>query len=247
MYLKPVKSYGKEYKLQIYKHYVVKKNSIVDSQTFGSITYNGTKYIGFIRGVVKYGLYSKYKVIGVTTDFKLYTFTDVQSETLYKSIKYNMLMTSVFNVGDCVVYEYLGNRIAVLVTQLEEPQDSVIFSCITSDNELSNVKKLYIHDDGNTLAKALIDKFELNKYFYYGDMAYMPIDDIQETEEQYIKGYSVKGETRAIRYDIDTKLNIQDVVVIDNVAYIVEDITKHTKIGLNKYITYTASLMKLGA
>lgn len=243
MYLKPVKSYGKEYKLQIYKHYVVKKNSIVDSQAQDYVTYNGNNHIGFIRGVFD----GRYVIIGITTDFKLYHFTDAQSQKVYSNKILRSMVTSVSNVGDCVLYEYQGKQIAVLVTRLEEPQDSIIFRCIVSDTELSNVKKLYItRDEIEPYSKALIDKFELNKYFYYGDMAYMPIDDIQETEEQYIKGYSIKGETRAIRYDIDTKLSIQDVVVIDNVAYIVEDITKHTKIGLNKYVTYTASLMKLG-
>lgn len=242
MYLKPVKSYGKEYKLQIYKHYVVKKNSIVDSQAQSYVLYNGVKYIGFIRCVC-----GSYRTFGVTTDLTIDKFTEAQSQTLYGKLLYKPLTTSVNKVGDCVLYEYLGKQVAVLITRLECPQDSVLIDCITSDTELSNVKKLYItRDEMEPYSKALIDKFELNKYFYYGDMAYIPIDDIQETEEQYIKGYSVKGETRAIRYDIDTKLNIQDVVVIDNVAYIVEDITKHTKIGLNKYVTYTASLMKLG-
>jgi hypothetical protein len=231
MYLKPTKSYGKEYRCKIYKHF------IENVKSYDNIN---TKPLAYIKIVSKTG-YRVYR----TSAYSLATY--VESAELVVKENFNYVAVKVDKVGQCVKF---GNEIFKLTSL---PKDITTNDPTYEIIESGDFKGDLIHNtiDYESLATIdnitpLIKQYELNKYYYFGDLSYMPIDDIQDSQEQYLKGNIVKTQTRTIRYDIESELEIHDVVVIDNVAYIVEDIFTHTKVGLNMYKTYTATLMKLG-
>ncbi len=227
MYLKPIKTYGKEYQCKIYKHYVVVNNKIDNIDfPYGLRVVNGDNYrtVGFMDKT------RLPEVNSVSISKKIYT----------KNPKDTFITLD--KIGQCAI---CSNHLYVL-TKL--PKDLTTEEPVIEMHDLDYKGDLITTTDARTSAikETLIKQYELNKYFYFKDMYYMPIDDIQDNEQQYLKGNVMKTQSRVIRYDLENELEIHDIVVIDNQAYIVEDITTNTRVGMNMYKTYIATLMKLG-
>lgn len=237
MYLKPTKSYGKEYRCKIYKHFVEPKVKALEKTS--DITYFCIydKKKNVVIGQVDFSVASEDNISWQGTDSSK---TDVLfgEKTLIE-----------LKVNECaLVKDNNGNNVIVRVKSVPDTiidQYSLPLCEVVKVGDFKGTLKYETNKSDFTL-ESIVKQYELNKYYYFSDLAYMPIDDIQDSQEQYLKGNIVKTQTRVIRYDVESKLDLHDIVVIDNVAYIVEDIFTHTKVGLNMYKTYNATLMKLG-
>lgn len=239
MFIKPIKTYGKEFKCQIYKKYTILNNKIVDVKS------NRTTYVmprivasdGSYRCTAYYTSYKEIRVDTYKTSVISYTHSTTEN------------WIDLTKVGQSAIALTSGG-LKFLVTLKKLPNDLTTNAPTISTIELCSAKISNLiteKEDGNQqFPTNLINQYELNKYYLYKTMAYMPVDDMQDTEEQYIKGNVMKSQSRVIRFDIENELEVRDIVVLDNVAYIVEDISTHTKVGMYMYKTYTATLMKLG-
>ena len=239
MFIKPIKSYGKEFKCQIYKKYTVVNSKIVD------VSSNKTSYV-MPRIIASDGTYrclAYYTTSGIvkvdTYKGSIVSYTHSTTENWVDLTKVGQSAIAITSSGQkfLVTLKKLPNDLST-----NEPTINVVELGSTKVSNLITEK-----EDGNQqFPTNLINQYELNKYYLFKTMSYMPIDDVQDTEEQYLKGNVIKSQSRVIRFDIENELEVRDIVVLDNAAYIVEDITTHTKVGMYMYKTYTATLMKLG-
>lgn len=239
MFIKPIKSYGKEYKCQIYKKYTLVNNQVLSGKI-------ATKYVSvrIVDGKGNYRTTAFY-----AEDNSIHYATYYESVMTYANSKPENWV-DLTKVGQSAIF-VRSNNDKYIITLKKLPSDlsaeDPVIECKKLDTATKANLVLTKNDGTKEFPTTLINQYELNKYYLFKSMAYMPIDDIQDTEEQYIKGNVMKSQSRVIRFDIENELEIRDIVVLDNEAYIVEDITTHTKIGMYMYKTYTATLMKLGA
>lgn len=225
MFLKPIKTYGKEFQAKIYKHYVeiVKQNKLgINKSDYTHYAVykdkeSTTRLYGFDLSILQSGTGN-----GQLTKAQI---TDASLETNYKEYK--------IYVGDVIYFPYkdkfgeIRNSRPIFYT-LEE------FTKISALNELTEHKEIS-------------KDIELNKYFYHSTFNYMPIDDVNDNTTQYVKGAIMREETRSIKWEIDNvPLEPNDIVVIDKKAYLVEDVLVNQRVGMNVRKTYTATLLKVG-
>lgn len=238
MFIKPIKSYGKEYKCQIYKKYTLVNNQVLSGEI-------ATRYVA-VRIVDGKGNYRT--TVFYAEDNSIRCKTYKTSIIVYSNSKPENWV-DLTKVGQSAIF-VRGNNGKYIITLKKLPSDLSTEDPVIEYKKLDTATKANLvltkNDGTKEFPTTLINQYELNKYYLFKSMAYMPIDDIQDTEEQYIKGNVMKSQSRVIRFDIENELEIRDIVVLDNETYIVEDITTHTKIGMYMYKTYTATLMKLG-
>lgn len=222
MFLKPIKTYGKEFQAKIYKHYV-----------------EITSQVKTVMNIISYTHYAVYK--DKKSVEKLYGYdliklskgesgcylsgADLIEASLQSNYKeYKLYVGDVIYMPDSKMYWKLG----------EACEEEVITS--------GSVKAV-----GLSYLESLSKDIELNKYFYHSTFNYMPLDDTSENTTQYVKGAIMKEETRSIKWETDNvPLEPNDIVVIDNKAYLVEDILVNQKVGMNVRKSYTATLLKVG-
>lgn len=225
MFLKPIKTYGKEFQAKIYKHYVeiVKQNKLgINKSDYTHYAVykdkeSATRLYGFDLSILQSGTGN-----GQLTKSQI---TNASLEENYKEYK--------IYVGDVIYFPYkdmfskIGNSRPSFYT-LEE------FTKISAFNELTEHKEIS-------------KDIELNKYFYHSTFNYMPIDDVNDNTTQYIKGAIMREENRSIRWEVDNiPLEPNDIVVIDHKAYLVEDVLVNQRVGMNVRKSYTATLLKVG-
>ena len=93
----------------------------------------------------------------------------------------------------------------------------------------------------NGTSKIINDKIGKQQRSYFinsGTFNYCYIGDINNVEEQYIKGLNVEYITFDIKTETDLPLNDDDIAIIDGVPYIISDISYKT-IRLPKPLRYT--------
>lgn len=93
----------------------------------------------------------------------------------------------------------------------------------------------------NGTSKIINDKIGKQQRSYFinsGTFNYCYIGDINNVEEQYIKGLNVEHLTFDIKTETDLPLNDDDIAIIDGVPYIISDISYKT-IRLPKPLRYT--------
>ncbi len=239
MFIKPIKSYGKDYKCKIYKKYTVVNSKIVD------VNSNKTMYV-MPRIVASDGTY---RCVIYDTSSKKLVVDSYKGSVISYTHATPEYWVDLTKVGQSAIA--ITSRKEKLIATLKKlPNDLTTNEPTISVIEWGSAKVSNLiteKEDGNQqFPTNLINQYELNKYYLFKTMAYMPVDDMQDTEEQYLKGNVIKSQSRVIRFDVENELEVRDIVVLDNVAYIVEDITTHTKVGMYMYKTYTATLMKLG-
>lgn len=225
MFLKPIKTYGKEFQAKIYKHYVeiVKQNKLgINKSDYTHYAVykdkeSTTRLYGFDLSILQSGTGN-----GQLTKAQI---TDASLETNYKEYK--------IYVGDVIYFPYID--------KFGEIRNSrPVFYTLEEFTKISAINELTEH-------KGISKDIELNKYFYHSTFNYMPIDDVNDNTTQYVKGAIMREETRSIRWEIDNvPLEPNDIVVIDKKAYLVEDVLVNQRVGMNVRKTYTATLLKVG-
>lgn len=221
MFLKPIKTYGKEFQAKIYKHYVEITSQV---ETF----MNRQSYTHYAIYRNKESTYKEYgydlKIMESGNDGYL-TYNEIIEASLQSDYKEYKLY-----VGD-IIY----------IPKLDEYWK--VGSAGKAKLDTDTITKI----SGLTKLTSISKDIELNKYFYRSTFNYIPLDDTNENTTQYIKGAIMKEETRSIKWETDNvPLEPNDIVVIDNKAYLVEDILVNQKVGMNVRKTYTATLLKVG-
>ena len=225
MFLKPIKTYGKEFQAKIYKHYVevVKQNKLginKSDYTHYAVykdTTSTTRLYGFDLSVMQSGSGN-----GMLTKSQI---IDASLETNYKEYK--------LYIGDIIYFPYI-NKFGKI------GNSRPIFYSAEEYTKISAFNELLEH-------KEISKDIELNKYFFHSTFNYMPIDDVNENTTQYVKGAIMQEETRSIRWEVDNiPLEPNDIVVIDHKAYLVEEILVNQRVGMNVRKSYTATLLKVG-
>lgn len=226
MFLKPVKTYGKEFRAKIYRHYV----EVFKQSKLGLNRGDYTHYVVYPNkdsATILYGFdLSELQGGEHTTQLTRSQIANAMLEDTFKEYK--------VYVGDIIYFPYLdkfgklGNNRPIFYS-VEEFKNISLFNELTTSKEISS-------------------NIELNKYYYLQSFNYMPIDNINDNNEQYIKGHIVNTESRSIKWEIDgIPLQVNDIVLLENgVAYIVEDILISQRIGMNVRKSYTANLIKVG-
>lgn len=99
---------------------------------------------------------------------------------------------------------------------------------------------------GVTLLSAKFDnvaKYQLNKYYYVGSFDYMLKGSISGTTTQYIKGNIIPLTSLNIKYFTDDlKVSVDDLVVIENRLFSVENPEEVRKLQPKPYSLYFATL-----
>lgn len=93
----------------------------------------------------------------------------------------------------------------------------------------------------NGTSKIINDKIGKQQRSYFinsGNFDYCYVGDINNVEEQYIKGFNVEFTTFDIKTETDLPLNNDDIAIIDGVPYIISDVSYKT-IRLPKPLRYT--------
>lgn len=238
MYLKPIKTLGRQYQAKIYKHYVETRTQVLLSP---ELTQNETV-------VIKYD-----EIYFVKNDVLAYGGFALDLGTLYAP---NIALRNIN------IYKRLGTKYtAITLETLEKdyvnyfisPRNDKIykFTIPVSTQTLSveEVKTISFNKIGSILqAPTKSSKFESNKYYYLETFNYMPIDDIEDTKTSHIRGHIVNEETRSIRFDIDNvPLEVNDIIELENGSYYaVQDILTKQRIGMYAHKTYIATLYKVG-
>lgn len=225
MFLKPIKTYGKEFQAKIYKHYVeiVKQNKLgINKSDYTHYAVykdkeSTTRLYGFDLSILQSGSNS-----GMLTKSQI---TNASLETNYKEYKLYR--------GDVIYFPYINKFGTIGVSR-------PIFYPVEEYTKISAFNELLEH-------KEISKDIELNKYFYHSTFNYMPVDDVNDNTTQYVKGAIMREENRSIRWEVDNiPLEPNDIVVIDHKAYLVEDVLVNQRVGMNVRKSYTATLLKVG-
>lgn len=231
MILKPIKNYGNGFKYKLYKHFVEKaKNKYLTNSSEESY------YISVTISGVYYGTYQ-------ITNTDPYVTKLGYAEGIVQINKNNTIPVTA-----------KGQICYIQKTNEDEPVDTIFIKLKSvkqgSSIDLNNASFEITFNEykGKLLADTYknLSSYEVNKYYYFGDYGYIPNDDINDQNAQYIKGNIVKQQTRTIRWDIDNiPIAEDDIIVLEGKAYLVGSVNTVFKNRLAYYKSYTATLMSI--
>lgn len=227
MILKPKKAFGNGFKAKIYKHFVSKDETIL-------LTSENTEnfYIAVEIGSVLYGVY---EISNTEPYYSKLSYADGITQINDGNVKV------VSSVGEVVYITNEEDKIFIRLKKVVDG-DSVSENYSVFTTTINEFKGELLSEDYTKLG----DK-ETNKYYYMGEFNYTPIDDINETNAQILKGSFQAQETRSIRWDSDNvPLREDDIVVLENKAYLVGAVNTVFKARLTYYKSYTTTLMRIG-
>lgn len=222
MILKPRKSYGVNTNSAIlFKRFIVNEKVNVLYQ------FNAEKtkyYAGVINGIL-YGVYSINTDTGEITKLSY-----VEGITEY-------------NNNNCIVFKnlnevaYVGNKFITLkkVKSASNVQNN------TSEYEVSDSYKGELM---SRYAGVEIDDSQKNKYYKMCEFMYVAENDIEHVEAQYVKGNTMRYRTMSIRWDDYAPISKGDIVVIENIPFVVGDITESRRYAPRLIQTYRTELMQ---
>lgn len=227
MILKPKKTFGNGFKAKIYKHFVSKDETIL-------LTSENTEnfYIAVEIGSVLYGVY---EISNTEPYYSKLSYADGITQINDGNVKV------VSSIGEVVYITNEEDKIFIRLKKVVDG-DSVSENYSVFATTINEFKGELLSEDYTKLG----DK-ETNKYYYIGEFNYTPIDDINETNAQILKGSFQAQETRSIRWDSDNvPLREDDIVVLENKAYLVGAVNTVFKARLTYYKSYTTTLMRIG-
>lgn len=227
MILKPKKTFGNGFKAKIYKHFVSKDETVlITNESSDSF------YIAVEIDSVLYGVYE------IST-----------TEPYYSKLSYADGITQI-NDGNVKVVSAVGE---VVYIKNEEDNIFIRLKKVVEGDSVSENYSVFTTTTNEFKGDLLSDDYtklgdkETNKYYFMGEFNYMPIDDISETNAQILKGSFQAQETRSIRWDTDNvPLREDDIVVLENKAYVVGAVNTVFKARLTYYKSYTTTLLRIG-
>lgn len=121
--------------------------------------------------------------------------------------------------------------------------------------EYANHKFVYLNfiwqeTDTDELSLALrfanIGKYQTNKYYFVGSFDYVIKGSVEETTVQYIKGNKAPLQSFNIKhYNDEVNITPDDLVVIDNRLYAVEDVSTDYKLQPKRFAIHFATLTSI--
>ena len=91
----------------------------------------------------------------------------------------------------------------------------------------------------------LVDDTQKNKYYKFREFQYVAEDDVQHVEGQYIKGNTVHYRTMSIRWDTELDISKEDIIVIDNIPYMVGEIHESRRYAPRLVQTFRTELIEI--
>lgn len=175
------------------------------------------------------------RLINNNVQFIIDNSTDATMNTLLPHTAFNGKQ---FSVKKMTIYYVDNNTNASETTNLTYADVKKYFS-----NFVDNFLGMFINQTimATTFDKLKNDKISQQQRSYFidsGNFDYCYIGDINNVEEQYIKGFNVEFTTFDIKTETDLPLNNDDIAIIDGVPYIISDVSYKT-IRLPKPLRYT--------
>ena len=91
----------------------------------------------------------------------------------------------------------------------------------------------------------LLDDTQKNQYYKFREFQYVAEDDVQHVEGQYIKGNTVHYRTMSIRWDTELDISKEDIIVIDNIPYMVGEIHESRRYAPRLVQTFRTELIEI--